>query len=149
MEATGLLGTVTFDGAFVTIRRKGMRALINGSTGEKRLPIGSITGVQWKAPAGVADGFLQFTIPGGNEARGVGAGSAYRDENSMPFNRTQLPSFETMRDAIEQAISSRMPPGAPGPVSVADEIQKFAQLRDNGVISPEEFEAKKAQLLNS
>jgi uncharacterized membrane protein YdbT with pleckstrin-like domain len=32
-------------------------------------------------------------------------------------------------------------------VSAADEIEKLAGLRDRGVITPEEFEAKKAQLL--
>lgn len=33
------------------------------------------------------------------------------------------------------------------PVSVADELAKLAQLRDAGVLSPEEFEAQKAKLL--
>ena len=32
--------------------------------------------------------------------------------------------------------------------SAADEIMKFKQLMDNGIITPEEFEAKKKQLLN-
>lgn len=32
-------------------------------------------------------------------------------------------------------------------VSAADELKKFADLRDSGVITPEEFAAKKAQLL--
>lgn len=34
------------------------------------------------------------------------------------------------------------------PVSTADELAKFSQLRDQGVITDAEFEAKKAQLLS-
>lgn len=35
----------------------------------------------------------------------------------------------------------------PAPVSIADEIAKLAQLRDAGVLSPEEFNQAKAKLL--
>ena len=39
--------------------------------------------------------------------------------------------------------------GAPAPqqASVADEILRFKELMDMGVLTPEEFEAKKKQLL--
>ena len=46
------------------------------------------------------------------------------------------------------------PPAAPAPApapapeeSYIDELEKLADLRDRGVISPEDFEAKKMQLL--
>ena len=39
---------------------------------------------------------------------------------------------------------------APAPaVSVADEIAKLAELRDRGIITPEEFDAQKAKLLGT
>jgi hypothetical protein len=38
-----------------------------------------------------------------------------------------------------------MPPAQPG--SVADELKKLVELRDAGVLSAEEFDAQKAQLL--
>ena len=41
---------------------------------------------------------------------------------------------------------SQSPPDAP-PLAVADELLKLAQLRDAGVITPDEFEAQKAKLL--
>jgi uncharacterized membrane protein YdbT with pleckstrin-like domain len=37
---------------------------------------------------------------------------------------------------------------ASAPPSIADQINQLAQLRDQGHISPQEFEAKKAELLN-
>lgn len=45
------------------------------------------------------------------------------------------------------ALTSRA--GVPAPtMSVADEIAKLAELRDKGIITPEEFNALKAKLLN-
>jgi hypothetical protein len=37
---------------------------------------------------------------------------------------------------------------ASNPISIPDEILKYKELMDNGIITPEEFEAKKKQLLN-
>jgi hypothetical protein len=62
-----------------------------------------------------------------------------------------------MDSLVEQACSNiSVPPQAAlldvpvpssGPVSVADELQKLADLRDRGVLTQEEFEAQKAKLL--
>jgi hypothetical protein len=47
--------------------------------------------------------------------------------------------------AITQPIPQAPPvPAAP---SVEDKLRSLAKLRDDGIISPEEFEAKKASLL--
>ncbi|MEC9067821.1 MAG: SHOCT domain-containing protein [Pseudomonadota bacterium] len=51
-----------------------------------------------------------------------------------------LPSF----DEPEQAVAAMAPIA---PISLADELAKFAALRDQGVITDEEFEAQKAKLL--
>ncbi len=45
----------------------------------------------------------------------------------------------------EQPSSAPTPPPPSG--SMADELTKLAQLRDSGVLSPEEFDAQKARLL--
>ena len=37
---------------------------------------------------------------------------------------------------------------APAPVDVAEELQKFAALRDQGILTEEEFAAQKARLLS-
>ena len=43
--------------------------------------------------------------------------------------------------------ASNAPRPRQAPVSVADELIKLAQLRDAGVLTPEEFQAQKAKLL--
>jgi ribosomal protein L7/L12 len=48
----------------------------------------------------------------------------------------------------EFGASARTPAQPPAArVSVADELQKFVQLRDSGVLTPQEFDAQKARLL--
>jgi hypothetical protein len=46
------------------------------------------------------------------------------------------------RQYVQQAAAS-------GPASTADQLTKLADLRDRGVISPEEFEREKAKVLGS
>lgn len=54
------------------------------------------------------------------------------------------------RDTVQAATRGgyqAVPPATPGRVSVADERVRLAQLRDSGVLSPQEFEAQNARLL--
>ena len=156
ITANGHNGQVTFDGTFVTITRSGFLARATVGKGEKRLPIGSITGVQWKPASAMVNGFIQFTVPGGNEVRshvGSQTRSAGQDENSVIFMRKQSAEFEALRAAVEQAIATRQspppvytPPPAPAP-DIAGQLQQLATLRDQGILTPQEFEAKKAELL--
>lgn len=109
ITAKGYLGAqITFDGRTVEIARKGLAALSGGS-GSKRIPVRAITAVQLK-PAGVlTNGFIQFTIAGGNEVRaqwGRQTFDAAGDENSVIFRRKDTAQFEELRAAVEDAISA-------------------------------------------
>jgi Short C-terminal domain len=101
-------------------------------------------------------GFIQFTMPGGSERRskfGSQSSDAAKDENTVMFTKAQMPQFLALRDEIEQAITARSappqpaapPPVAPNPV---EQIQQLASLRDQGILSQEEFDAKKSELLS-
>ena len=56
--------------------------------GTKRIPLGSISAVQFKPYAFLSAGFIQFTIPGGREG-GTESGrfprQAAKDENAILF----------------------------------------------------------------
>ena len=49
--------------------------------------------------------------------------------------------------AAEQAYAAPPPPPPAAAPSYADELEQLAKLRDQGVITAEDFEAKKKQLL--
>ncbi|MFE0132404.1 DUF4429 domain-containing protein [Streptomyces sp. NPDC059037] len=152
IEVSGKGGQIQFDGEYVTVSRKGFIARTTHGKGEKRLHVSQISAVQWKPAGPLVNGFIQFTVPGGIERRGqFGSQSmnAAQDENSVMFTKKQQPEFEKLRAAIDAAITAQHGPQllTAAPSSLADELAKLAQLRDQGVLSSEEFERQKAKLL--
>ncbi|MEW1648609.1 DUF4429 domain-containing protein [Streptomyces sp. NPDC091219] len=152
IEVSGQGGQIQFDGQYVTITRKGFLARATIGKGEKRLHISQIAGVQWKPAGAMVNGFIQFTVPGGNERRsafGSQTSTAAKDENSVVFTKKQMPEFEKLRAALDGAIAAHHTPQAQAPQagSLADELTKLGALRDQGLLSPAEFEQQKARLL--
>jgi len=122
---------------------------------DKAILIRHITSVEVKKP-GAFDGFIQFSIAGGTPHDSSftltgGAFDAARDENSVTFGGMEAYDIALK---IKVSIESWTPTGASAgrghgepPFSAADEIRKLKALLDEGVLTPEEFAAKKTQLL--
>lgn len=85
-------------------------------------------------------------------------------ERAARYNRTAAQEVRRMRQAVERRQADAHPrlaapakpgkasaPSRPAPVpaapSTADELGKLADLRNRGVLTPEEFVAQKARLL--
>lgn len=150
--AKGLGGQLILDENFVTIARKGALAAMGGgmARGEKRIPIGSITAVQFKKPGG-RNGYIQFTIPGGNEVKKRGVAAAAKDENTVVFTTFHAAEFEAVRDYVERRIVERHAPQTVQAAPTKDlptQLRELAALRDEGLLSDAEFEAEKAKLLS-
>src|SRR3954454_3096389 len=110
MQAKGTNGTVAFDGSFVTITRKGLTARLTVGKGEKRIPVSSISSVQFKPSGSFVAGFIEFSLAGGNEQRsgfGQQTWDAAQNENAVTFAKVQQSEFEPVRAEIEQAIANR------------------------------------------
>lgn len=152
LHAQGTNGQISVDDDFVTLHRMGFVARLNVGKGEKRLPLSTITGVQWKPAGVIMDGFLQFSVPGGNEQRsalGSQTASARQDENSVTFRKAQQGQFEAVRAFIESAIARRGRPmqASHAAPDLADQLGRLAALRDQGVLTEQEFATQKARLL--
>jgi hypothetical protein len=150
VEANGTGGQIEFDGQYVTITRKGFLARSMVGKGEKRLHIAQISGVQWKPAGAFVNGFIQFTVPGGNERRssfGSQTQQAAQDENSVVFTKKQQPDFEKLRAALDAAIAAQHAPAGQSSGSVADEIGKLGALLQQGLLTQAEFDQQKARLL--
>jgi hypothetical protein len=61
----------------------------------------------------------------------------------------QMESNENRKfDRVSQGINATMaPPPAAPQASITEQIEKLSELRDRGVLSEEEFQTKKAELL--
>ena len=81
----------------------------------------------------------------------MGARQTYRTMARMQRRRSYMENRMGMRQDFQQAGEEPPPPPPePAPPAQPDyvaELTQLAQLRDQGVISPEDFEAKKKQLL--
>ena len=147
LRAERIAGQVEVDDSgFVTIKRQGARAMLNHELkGDKRIPLRSITAVQFK-PAGLTVGYIQFSMAGSVENQaGLLAGG--NDENTIQFKSRQQAGFEAIRDRVEAAITSAASGSGPATASPADELRKLADLLRDGVLNQGEFDQQKARLL--
>lgn len=133
----------------ITIRRKGFLGLVlHGFKGDKDIRIDSISSIQFK-PAGFTNGYIQFAFMGGVEAK-RGVWQATQDENTVMFTGGQQFRFERAKSVIEEKMNSarkELAPHVKGHFSVADEIAKLAELRSQGILTEQEFEMKKKEIL--
>ena len=88
------------------------------------------------------DGFIRFTVDGSQGLQNV-----MKDENAVTYRRRHAQGFNVIRAAVEQYINAGARSGA-GEPDIPEQIKKLDELRDQKLITDEEFEAKKAQLLD-
>jgi len=147
-EFKGYNGTLILTDTGVIIKRGVKGFLLGGGMlrGDKTIPYSSIIAVQLKK-AGLVAGYLQLTLMGGSEAKS-GLFQSATDENSINFqawgNNNKL--FAEAKEIIEQNIlktkSSEQQKN-----SGLNELEKLAELKEKGIISEEEFNVKKKQIL--
>lgn len=120
---------------------------LGSGKGEKEIRIKGITSIQLKKPKLMA-GYIQFSFSGSSDTKGRSTFDAAKDENTIMCNKaSQYEGFEKAKALIEE-YQDALEGGSSAPASTeADELKKFADLGDQGVITEEEFTAKKKQLL--
>src|SRR3989338_2390188 len=147
-EYRGYNGTLILTDTGVLIKRGAKGFFLGGGMlrGDKTIPYSSIVAVQLKK-AGMTAGYIQLTLKGGSEAKS-GLFQSATDENSINFhsafggNNNEL--FNEAKTLIEEKINAV---NSPAKNSGLDDLEKLAALKEKGIISEEEFQAKKKQLL--
>lgn len=146
-EVKGLNGTIEVYANYLIIKRKGAMAfLTQGVKGDKQIPFKNLTSIQFKEATSLVNGYIQFGVLGGMESRG-GIMDAGKDENTVMFMKKDLGGFVELRQMLEKVISESQTASAQPARSELDELEKLAGLKEKGIISAEEFESKKKQLL--
>lgn len=136
---------MTIHDSFLTVEPRGFANAVNkGLIGQKTYDLNNVSGVQYKKP-GFTTGYLQIVLIGGRDARN-GVTGAVKDENSITFSKKEDHLILEIKEYIEKYIHERSSGSSAS--SNLDEIKKLKDLLDIGAITNEEFEAKKAQLLN-
>lgn len=142
-EFKGYNGTIILTDTGVIIKRGVKGFLLGGGMlrGDKTIPYSSIVAVQLKK-AGLVGGYLQLTLKGGSEAKS-GLFQSTTDENTVNFYSGKNKDFEEARRLVEEKICDNTSPKH----SNLDELEKLAEIKEKGIITQEEFDAKKKSIL--
>jgi hypothetical protein len=122
----------------------------NATDGEKTIYYRDCVGIQFKK-SGMTIGYLQFETSSGMMNN---KNNNFFGENSFTFDTTKISNekMEEVANYVRQKIDEIKSKGdTPTTIvqatSAADELKKMKELLDMGIISQEEFDAKKKQLL--
>lgn len=111
--------------------------------GNKKIFYQNMIGVQFKESSTFILGYIQF------ETANTSSKDNFNSENSVTFSHLKV-SNEYVKQAVdfvEKKIISLKNPTNMSNISSADELLKFKNLLDSGIISQEEFEKKKKELI--
>ena len=122
----------------------------NITDGEKTIYYTDCVGVQFRK-SGALIGYLQLETA---SATMNNKGDNFFNENSFTFDTTTVSNEEMeevanfVKRKVQECKTARTAPVVvAAATSAADELKKFKELLDMGVITQEEFDAKKKQLL--
>jgi hypothetical protein len=117
--------------------------------GEKTISIRSISSIQLKKMGKITVGYIQFTFQGSLENQSRSTFNALDDQNTISIaNDAQFEDFKRAKALIESYQNQLYAPQIQSSsTSGADELKKYKELLDDGIISEEEFNAKKKQIL--
>ena len=145
-EYKGWNGTLVLTDTGVIIKRGVKGFLLGGGSlrGDKTIPYKSIVAVQFKK-SGLTTGYIQFTLMGGSEAK-KGLFESTKDENSINFQNlgNNNDKFEEAKKIIEERISKDSNLSED---NFLNDLEKLAALKEKGVVTEEEFQQKKKQIL--
>mgnify|MGYP002623637136 CR=1 FL=1 len=158
-------GAAAFDGEAVTFTWFWSGATgAKYDTGDQRYRVADLEDVEWHAPE-LASGSLRLKVRGrrmppsaekdpASVVFGMGYGLVHE---SLPFAASVLaairaaspaPALETAREKDLEPSSQAKPRPAADGAALADLLRKLGELRDAGLLTEEEFQAKKAELLS-
>ena len=120
-------------------------SFFSGQATVKEIMFRSMTAVALREPGSFLPGWLTFST-GGIDTDNI----PVLGGNAISYKSSERAEVEQLRSTIQSLLAQSRPssttPSAT-PASAADEIEKLAKLRDQGILTPAEFDAKKKSLL--
>jgi hypothetical protein len=149
MNAKGYNGSISIaNDGYIEITRKGLMASVThkGKSGV-RIPISEVIRVEVRKATVAVNGYIYFeTLEDKN------SGVPYdhiSNDNTVIFTFMSAKAFETIRAFVDNAILNQPNSNAAHqPFEIAEELKKLADLRDQGILSAEEFSLQKKKLLD-
>lgn len=155
MEIKGINGTATASEDHVSISRKTVGGvLMQGIKGDKKIYYKDLVSVEFKKPSKLANGYIQFVVnPELAVDQKVGllatTKEASEDPNAITLRAFTKKAANEAEDfynyVMEKLASSKQQQSTP--TSGTDDLRNLKALLDDGIITQEDFDAKKKELL--
>lgn len=143
---------ISIDKKNVNLSGGGLSMLANATLGASKsgytIPYSEISHINISKGGWVAPPFIQILTAGDRPVSDHEV--ATKSPTCLLFKKDMLGQFEKFKVEAERRAHEAKKSASSGitaALSPADEIKKLSQLRDDGIISASEFEAKKRQLL--
>ena len=158
MKAEGVSAHLLLLSDRLRIQKKEEKTFLNqGFKPNRDIPLAQISGIRLKKATTLGNGYIQILVNGADETRMT---DARRDDNTVLFRGAHEVDFEKIKMAIEMKLAAaeidtagirimNPTPSQPQPreMSYIEELEKLAALRDKGVLTEDEFAAKKRKIL--
>lgn len=140
---------IAVDGDKITISRKGILNLMTvGLSGEKTIRIKQITSLQLKMGTNLTNGYLQIGLIG-DSSHSQGLFNATQDENTIMFTKKYNNEMRELHDYIDNYDNSPDDTIRSTEISLSDKIKELKELSELGIITDDEFNEKRQELLDS
>jgi hypothetical protein len=148
--ARGRNGQLTVTPSKIVISRGGVLGFsTHGHAGDKEIDIEQITSIQVKKPGLATVGYIQFAFMGGSEAK-HGIKQAVNDENTILFAKKVEDDFlkaKSLIDGYRDDLRQRRQAPVANSLTPVEQLEKLAELHRQGIVTDDEFAAKKKELL--
>ena len=159
IQIDGLNGTAIAYEDKLVFSRKGFKGFMaQGFSGDRTYYYKDITAVDFRKPSLIANGYLKVLTAGVQDNNGKKTDlygtnmDTLKDPNTIAlraFKKETANKYEEFYKLIMQKINdAKSNSSNSNNNSAADELKKFKELLDAGVINEEEFNKKKKELLN-
>jgi len=132
----------------VLIRRLGVTGTMpGGANGDRVIPIAELAGIQMK-PAGTVSGYIFFAHADSEPFTG-GISAATQEPNAFIFGQELNEEVANFKWKVEQLMHEFKKHAATSPPknALVEELRALAELKQQGLLTAEEFEAAKKKLL--
>jgi hypothetical protein len=144
-------GIVTANEIEISVKFKGLGRLTNG--GDEIYPMERVKAVGFKEP-GFTRGHIQFGVldaHGRAEANSTNSGFIFGSiEHMVMFEKKSLKDFIALKEFVELQINmnkTKKVNNSHSQLSIADELEKLAKLKESGVLTDAEFQSQKQKLI--
>ena len=162
MSLKGTNGVLSvFDDHIEISRENAFGKIAQGNRGARTIYYCDLTSVEYRKPTILANGYIKFIVSGTTDVDasvnylGTTKTESLQDPNTLilrAFNKKTPIEAEQAYTTISDKIAAQKVPQTPSPstlsVSPTDELIKYKALLDAGVLTQEEFDARKTRLLS-